>query len=213
MDGSTFQLPQKINRSFHFNCYAKLYISHHQIEENEESDDENKENQERDDKELKVKEEVELTSKNNSTESEVPSENNRNINLFEKVRVGLFATRMKGPLQDVRRGTPIAADSQLFLPLDGEIPYTLPKCEWKSPRAKAKVKNNSRSKQQQKKNEVGQHPDSLNPINLSLLTAFCEDIVPPIHIQIVNEKEAMSRSHASSNVRSRRTSRVKAVDT
>lgn len=185
MDGSPFQFAPQINRSFHYNCYAKLYVR-------------NTEN----DKKVDSNENVDENSEKNS----------KNINAFDNVHVGLFATRMKGPLQDIRRGTPVTADSVLYLPLDGEIPYALPKCEWKSSRAKAKIKSNSRNKTQQKKNETGQHIDMLNPVNLSLLTAFCEDAVPPMPITIVNEKEAINRTHANSALRSRRTSRAKVVD-
>ena len=146
MDGSSFPFAPFISRSFHFNCYAKLYQSN------------------------------------------------------DGPRVGLFATRMKGPLHDQRRGTPVTADTQLFLPLDGEIPYNIPKCDWKAPRSKSKVKNVSRSKVSQKKLDL-HLPDS--NVNLSLLSAFCEDVVPPIPITLVNEREVSSRSHVSSMVRSR----------
>ncbi|OHT04412.1 hypothetical protein TRFO_06293 [Tritrichomonas foetus] len=155
MDGSSFQYAPFIQRSFHFNCFAKLY----------------------------------------------KSENGP--------RVGLFATRMKGPLQDLRRGTPVTSDCQLFLPLDGEIPYNIPKVEWKLPKAKVKTthKGNTRSKSFFLRTENGNNTKSNQEsnVNLSLLSAFCEDVVPPIPITLINEREASSRSHSNSLARSRRT--------
>lgn len=153
MNGSNFQFAPNISRSFHFNCYARIYLT-------------------------KAKE-------------------GDPANVFENVRVGLFATKLKGPLQDVRKCVPVSANSELFLPLDGDLPYTLPKCEWKVPRAKPKnAKPNSRSKAQQRKNDPSQKMEP--SIVLSLLTSFCEDIIPPMPITLVNEKETTNKSTSKS---------------
>jgi hypothetical protein len=48
-------------------------------------------------------------------------------------RVGLFATKLKGPLTDekARRGQAIREGGELFLPFDGEIPFPVEEIQWK----------------------------------------------------------------------------------
>jgi hypothetical protein len=116
------------------------------------------------------------------------------------IHVGLFGTKPKGPLAEVRRGPAIHSDGLLILPLDGEIPFRLPKCEWKIPSAKQKlskpVKSKTVSKREEKKIDVS--------VQLSLLCAFSEDIVPPMPFSLVSERESAVRSHVTAIVRERR---------
>jgi hypothetical protein len=116
------------------------------------------------------------------------------------IRVGLFGTKPKGPLAETRRGPAIHSDGLLILPLDGEIPFRLHRCEWKVPSAKTKVskpaKSKTVSKSEEKKIDVS--------VQLSLLSGFSEDIVPPIPFSLVSERESAVKSHVTAIVRERR---------
>ena len=130
--------------------------------------------------------------------------------LGDEPRVGLFATRLKGPLSEEKgkRGAVIAADKTVYLPLDGEIPFATPKVEWKEKRSKVKPirvkvpvpersgRQANRKKAQQKSRSVDNFPV------LSLLTAFCEDIVPPMPIVVLTEKE-LEEKNRQENSRTR----------
>lgn len=138
------EFAQNIQRSFHYNCYAKVYSDKNGI-----------------------------------------------------VKAGLFATRLKGPFMEYKKGHAINSDSPLYLPLDGEIPYPIPKNEWKSIKAKQKYKS-SRTKVQKKTDN-----SKTDPIfNISLLSGFYNDFVPPLPINLVSEKE-IRFSHTQSNLRNR----------
>ena len=119
----------------------------------------------------------------------------------EEPRVGLFATRLKGPLSEEKgkRGPAIAADKAILLPLDGELPFPTPKVEWKDRRAKsvrvkvATVERGTRLSTRKKGQQKARKPEEC-PIALGLLTAFCEDIVPPMPVVVLTEKELEERS-------------------
>jgi hypothetical protein len=127
-----------------------------------------------------------------------------------EISVGLFATKAKGPLSENRRRAAIHNHGVLMLPLDGDIPFPLPKCEWKLPRSKQKAAKPTRSsktalKKEEKKVELN--------VQLSLLSAFCEDIVPPMPFNLVRDRESSIRSHATRMIRTRtRATRTKPPD-
>lgn len=56
------------------------------------------------------------------------------IRIKGDLRVALFATRLQGPLSEekTRRVDAILANSELILPLDGDIPFPTTKVEWKA---------------------------------------------------------------------------------
>jgi hypothetical protein len=123
-----------------------------------------------------------------------------------EISVGLFATKVKGPLSENRRGSAIQSDGVIVLPLDGEIPFPLPKCEWKLPRSKQKAAKPTRSsKTAPKKEEKKVEP----AVQLSLLSAFCQDIVPPMPFSLVRDRTG----HATFMIKTRgRATRVKSAD-
>ena len=67
------------------------------------------------------------------------------IKIQGEVKVALYATRPTGPLSEDkgRRGPAIQIDQELFLPLDGYIPFPTKKVEWKD----KKIKSRSTSQQ------------------------------------------------------------------
>lgn len=143
MEGTKFEFAPYLKRSFHYNCYAKLY--------------------------------------------------KRDGN----VRVGLFSTRMKGPVAEHKRGPVILPDGVLSIPLDGDIPYPLPKCEWKTARQKYNA-TKTRARNQTKNNQKLE-----TTVQLSLLSGFCEDVVPPLPFSLISDRESQSRNHVSAMVRDR----------
>ena len=152
MERTKFEFAPYLKRSFHYNCYAKLYKKD------------------------------------------------------GNVRVGLFATRTRGPIPDHKRSPAIPADGILSLPLDGGLPYPLPKCEWKVMRQKHKT-SKARTKNQPRSDVKLE-----TSVQLSLLSAFCEDIVPPLPFNLVSDKESQIRSHVSSMVRERTRKRHRGSD-
>jgi hypothetical protein len=121
--------------------------------------------------------------------------------LINEPRVGLFATRMKGPLLEEKgkKGIAIAANSPLFLPFDGELPFVVSHLEWKERKNRSKAQTVPKppaSKIEKKKLQPQPKPKPKPiecPVVLSLLSAFCEDIVPPIPVIVLTEKECQER--------------------
>jgi hypothetical protein len=127
--------------------------------------------------------------------------------VVEETRVGLFATRLHGPLSEEKgkRGTAIPADGVLLLPFDGEVPYPVPKLDWKERKAKVRAPASAarvrevRSAGQQKKK-----PKPIEcPVTLSLLSAFCEDIVPPMPFVLLTENDLQERIKRENPARAR----------
>jgi hypothetical protein len=86
----------------------------------------------------------------------------------------------------------------LFLPFDGELLYPVPKVDWKE----RKTKPNSPAKPKPQANPTSKNPEKKKqpkpkkiecPVTLSLLSAFCEDIIPPMPIILLTEKECQER--------------------
>ena len=143
------------------------------------------------------------------------------IKIGGEVRVALYSTRPTGPLSDDkgRRGPAIQADQELILPLDGFIPFSTKKVEWKEKKARPKpaqsqaqtkspspppstrsrqyspppplplTRDKKKKKTQQEKKKKQQEEE----VHLSLLSAFSFDIIPPIPIVLVNEKEEKAK--------------------
>ena len=120
--------------------------------------------------------------------------------LGDDPRVGLFATRLKGPVSEEKgkRGPAIQHDTPLILPFDGEIPFNTPKVEWKERKVKSRHQsknqsiNSSKAKGTQNAKRRGSRVVTPS-VPLSLLSAFCEDIIPPIPITLLTEKEAAEK--------------------
>jgi hypothetical protein len=104
---------------------------------------------------------------------------------------------MKGPLLDekAKRGVVISADQPLYLPFDGDLPYFVSKLDWKN-KKNSKSRGQSRPKPAPKVEKKKPQPKPKKtecPVTLSLLSAFCDDIVPPIPILLLTEKECQER--------------------
>jgi hypothetical protein len=139
--------------------------------------------------------------------------------LVDELRVGLFATRVKGPILEEKgkRGVAIGADQPLFLPFDGEIPYPVPKVDWKERKtkpklpAKPKPQANPAAKNAEKKKQP--KPKKIEcPVTLSLLSAFCHDIIPPIPIILLTEKECQERMRRETTRARMKAHRLKIYD-
>ena len=134
------------------------------------------------------------------------------IRINNEIRVGLFATRMKGPLNEEksRRGFAIQKDCEIILPFDGEIPYPLPKCEWKEKRRKVKtiieikddpeyktsMQTRASSKKRNKSDEelmlsISRKQEMAS--NLTLLGTFVDEGVSVIPFILLPDDEAVQR--------------------
>lgn len=153
------------------------------------------------------------------------------IKIGGEVRVALYSTRPTGPLSDDkgRRGPAIQADQELVLPLDGFIPFSTQKVEWKEKKARPKpaqaqtqlrspspppttrsrqysppplplTRDKKKKKAQQEKKKKQQEED----VHLSLLSAFSFDVIPPIPIILVSEKEEKAKQQQEKKSTKRR---------
>ena len=130
-----------------------------------------------------------------------------------EVRVGLYASKLTGPLSEEknRRGPAIMPDGELLLPLDGYIPFELPKVEWKEKRSRPKVQLDrgasanrsegvSRSssmtlRSKKKKAKQQEYPP------LSLLSGFYDQELSPLPFVIVEEGEERPQKKTRSSKR------------
>ncbi|OHS99777.1 hypothetical protein TRFO_33695 [Tritrichomonas foetus] len=136
--------------------------------------------------------------------------------LGDDPRVGLFATRLKGPISEEKgkRGPAVQHDMPLILPFDGEIPFNTPKIEWKerktknrpAPKPRNQQNNGYKSKNTNHKHRTVASRRNIKqecPVALSLLSAFCEDIVPPMPFTLLTEKEFAERHKQEEMAKSR----------
>ncbi|KAH0792824.1 PHD-finger family protein [Histomonas meleagridis] len=136
----------------------------------------------------------------------------RLIRVNDEISVGLFATRMKGPLNEEksRRGFAIQKDSEIILPFDGDIPYPLPKCEWKEKRRKVKTiieikddpeyKTSMQTRSSTKKKNKSDDNLMINisrkhelASNMTLLGTFVNDSVPVIPFILLPDDESVQK--------------------
>jgi hypothetical protein len=146
------------------------------------------------------------------------------VRINGQIRVGLYATRARGPLADERssRGPAIPELADLYLPLDGEIPYPVEKPFWKLRKeSKPKVVTRSKAKASEvvkkvdprvtkKKKEVEAEAKVMKtrartefPFQISLLSAFIESAVPPLPIVLRDPKEVEVSHPDEGSIRSR----------
>lgn len=112
------------------------------------------------------------------------------IRINNDVHIALFAHRMKGPLADhqSKKLPAIRANEEIILPLDGDLPYKVPKTEWKEKKHKVhhpviphpSIHVTTRS--MEKKKEEIQNATSL-------LSLFYDSAVPILPFQVMTEKE------------------------
>jgi hypothetical protein len=127
--------------------------------------------------------------------------------IVEETRVGLFATKMQGPLADEKgkRGVAIPPDGVLFLPFDGELPFPVTKLDWKDRKGKPKSTTQGiRMKEAKPQGQQKKKPKPIEcPVTLTLLSAFCEDIVPPMPFTLLTEKDLQDRAKRENPNRTR----------
>jgi hypothetical protein len=143
------------------------------------------------------------------------------VRINGEIRVGLYALRARGPLADERssRGPAIPAQTDLYLPLDGEIPYPVEKPFWKlkkeskaKPRAKPKPPEVVRKTEPPVKKKRETEPEAKVmktrartdfPFQISLLSAFIENAVPPIPFVLKDPKKIEAAAQDQSSIRTR----------
>ena len=125
------------------------------------------------------------------------------------VRAGLYATKMKGPLSEERHQgrnrLPILANSEIILPMDGQIPFPVKKVEWKERKVPAKKaqpqtqnkSNKSKSEmttrsQDRKKKTKNEKPQNIYP-ELTLLSSFYDDFIPPMPFIVLDDQETVDK--------------------
>jgi hypothetical protein len=92
----------------------------------------------------------------------------------------LFATRRRGPLSDEkgRRGPAILENGEIIIPFDAGLPFDVPRIGWKD-------------KRQRQKPHIEQSRAA--SAELSLLSAFVTDIVPPLPIVLLPDQDAVKK--------------------
>ena len=149
------------------------------------------------------------------------------IRLNGELRVGLFATRMKGPLNEEksRRGFAISPDMEIILPFDGDIPYPIPKCNWKEKKRhilvptevkdeivkqKQSIQTRSKKKNNKYDNDLIINMTKKENTNdgLTLLSSFIDESASTIPFILLPDDETVAKYKAikenKERVRSRR---------
>lgn len=128
--------------------------------------------------------------------------------LNDDLRAGLFATYLKGPYCEEKGKNlkAICSNTKLYLPFDGGLPYITPKVEWKDKKAKRKYLKSvtPQAKKQTKKrttNTIKKQQEY--PISLSLCSAFCNDIIPPLPYTLLTEQEIEEEKFRKERIRTR----------
>jgi hypothetical protein len=147
------------------------------------------------------------------------------VRVAGNVRVGLFATGMKGPMLEDKSPRGIPEHSELLLSMDADLPYAVEKPFWKLKKAKPAGKSRSarskaarvspkpvvESKSRSKKKETSEiEPRAMKtrsktdfPFALTLLSAFCEEACPPMPVILRDDKEKKDDSQPSGSLRTR----------
>jgi hypothetical protein len=137
------------------------------------------------------------------------------------VRVGLYATGMKGPMLEDKSPRRIAQNTELLLSMDADLPYAVDRPLWKLKNAKSSAKSRRvreprpkevpemKSRQRKKEaSEIGTRAMKTRattdfPFGLTLLSAFCEDACPPMFLTLKDKKELRDEAQASVALRTR----------
>jgi hypothetical protein len=147
------------------------------------------------------------------------------VRVAGNVRVGLYATGMKGPILEDKSPRGIAEHTELLLSMDADLPYAVDKPFWKAKKAKPTGKpRNARPKaahpppkgvietrtRPKKKEAAEVEPRTMKtrskadfPFSLTLLSAFCEDACPPMPLILRDDKEKKEDPQAPNAVRAR----------
>jgi hypothetical protein len=124
----------------------------------------------------------------------------RFVKLGGETRVALVGRRLQGPAADAapKRATAIPEGGEIVLPLDADLPYPVPRVEWRDRRAKKVPPKPERKR-------PGEQP-------ASLLALFYDAAVPPLPLQVMSseelsEKEKIEAIRASERISTRKSFR------
>jgi len=146
------------------------------------------------------------------------------VKINGEIRVALYATRMSGPLGEerTRRGPAIPEKGELFLPFDGDIPFNIIKNDWKEKKARPKINKprdpvvlspppvpiktqNTKKKPKESKRIKNEE----QKVDLTLLSGFLEDIIPPLPFLLFPDRESAERFQIQKSIKTRsRTTRT-----
>ena len=128
------------------------------------------------------------------------------VRISGTLHVALFAVRMKGPLGEdkTKRGPAIPAGGEIILPLDGDIPYPVRKCEWKDRKQRARVPPPEKRVKPRRRQEPVVAPKSeyAHP-DLTLLSAFYDESVPPMPFILLPNEDAVEQYRIQMEIRTR----------
>jgi hypothetical protein len=128
----------------------------------------------------------------------------------DEPHAGIFGTRPKGPLfeEKGKKGVAIGAGQRVILPFDGELPYPVPKIDWKD-RSRKPVQQRpqpgtaaNREKPVRRKPPARKAPVEANA-PWTLLSAFADDFVPALPVKLLTEREMEEATRKESKNRSR----------
>jgi hypothetical protein len=124
------------------------------------------------------------------------------VKLNGETRVALIGHRLRGPAADPFAKSPAAipAGGELVLPLDSDLPFPVPRVEWRERRGKRIVPATRKERRKREKPPT------------SLLSLFYDVSVPPLPLQILSsqelsEKEKNEAMQATPRISTRRSFR------
>jgi hypothetical protein len=135
------------------------------------------------------------------------------------VHVGLYATKLRGPMLEDKSLHGIPENGELFLSLDADLPYPVDRPFWKAKKEKcapksrtrpraARVSSGDEPKPKPSRKEVRVEPKTMKtrakaefPFALTLLSLFCDDACPPMLVVLRDTAEAKQETGIRSRLR------------
>ena len=142
-----------------------------------------------------------------------------------ELRCALYGTKPTGPLYEEknRKGPVILPDHELFLPLDCFLPYPVKKNEWKDKKVRSKntstqpsemmsrsqsdeqIQKEKKGTQKNRKDDKQQKKKVTLPFQLSLLSAFTYDAIPPLPFSLQNPNEKQETKTTTTSEKKKQT--------
>ena len=131
------------------------------------------------------------------------------VRISGTLHVGIFAVRMKGPLSEdkSKRGPAIPAGAEIVLPLDGDIPYPVRKCEWKERKQRPKPVAQEKRAKPRPRQDKPIIPKTEYSYELTLLSSFYDESVPPMPFVLLPDQDAVDQYRVQLEIRTRTRSR------
>ena len=122
-------------------------------------------------------------------------------------RVALYAIRPSGPLGDelsssLPQKVAIPAGGEIVLRLDGDIPFSVTRRPWREKKQRARSAPKAKEEKAKKKKAQSKKPQP-GAVQLTLLSAFLEDAVPPMPFTIISDEEAAERLRMRDKIKER----------